>query len=218
MCGIFGTSNFRSFEKLYNDNKIRGNFSHGFLFVSKNRKTYIRKGPGLHDLKTEKDWISSNRYNLYLGHTQAPTSSKRTFSDKTTHPFISDKFVIAHNGVLENHSELCKSKHINVPEIDSEAICILLNELYLGDDIAVIKELFSQLLGTFACWIYSKTSSKCYLVRSGSTLFFNDIKTEFSSTKTDTHTIPASDGVIYEYTPEGYTSVENFSSNSAFFM
>lgn len=218
MCGIFGSDNFNKFEELYKLNTDRGNFSHGFLFVNKKDRVYIRKGPGVHDLKTEKDWINTSRYKMYLGHTQAPTSTERQYKDSTTHPFINEKFIIAHNGVLENYQDLCDKHYVKTPRVDSQAIASLLDELYVGDDICTIAELFSQLTGTFACWLYSKITSRCYLVRSGSTLFFNKDRTNFSSTQSKEMSIEANEGVIYQYTIEGYTTVGSFSSNSAFFM
>ena len=82
-----------------------------------------------------------------------------------------------------------------------------------------IKETFSKIKGTFACWIYSKHTKQAYLVRSGSTLFGNYEDSIFSSIKIDSlaeEEIP--EGEILCITNEGLTPVGTFTKNSHFFI
>jgi predicted glutamine amidotransferase len=55
---------------------------------------------------------------FYLGHTQAPTSSSRKYSKETAHPFNTQHYTIAHNGVLSNFKEL--KEMVFKPEFEKE--------------------------------------------------------------------------------------------------
>jgi glucosamine 6-phosphate synthetase-like amidotransferase/phosphosugar isomerase protein len=241
MCGIFGSHNFRRYEKLYLENKQRGTFSYGSMYLRSThnpgyvKETHIRKREGVVDLI--EDYVFSKDYESYLGHTQAPTSATRDFSPVTSHPFNSLHYVVAHNGVLENMNELVE-KYLKVHDnpVDSSIIPILLsyqlefNELMNGEylesnnesktpDIMAIEHVCRELKGIFSCWIHSKLSGGTYLVRNGSTLFGNIETGDFSSVP-----VPGlceqelQEGVIYCFTSEGLARCGEFSTNSSFFL
>ena len=73
MCGIFGSFNFKRFEKLYNENKQRGNFAVGTMYVSKMKDaspglakdTYKRKREGVVDLSSHYSFHKD--YDQFLG-------------------------------------------------------------------------------------------------------------------------------------------------------
>lgn len=233
MCGIFGSTIFKNYEKLYTANRERGNFSYGSLYTTRTREVYIRKRQGVVDLTG--DYAFSNDYVNFLGHTQAPTSSSRNFSPVTSHPFEDFYYIVAHNGVLENDRQLVEDflpDHIN--PVDSSVIPALISlvfefsEEFLGEDIdegkrtaeiVALEKACNQLQGTFACWIYSKLTGCTFLVRSGSTLYGNIDTGEFSSIR-----VPGivedelREGVIYCSTTEGLATCGEFQSNSPFFL
>jgi len=219
MCGIFGATDFKQFEILYSRNKARGTFSHGFFYVKKSeRDTYTRKGKGEYNLTGEYVWDDTNSYDMYLGHTQAPTSSQRKYKPITSHPFNYGRFVVAHNGVLENHNILSQEYFNEDVTVDSEIIPKLLDTMFVGDDIYAIEEVCNKLKGIFSCWIYSKYTSQVYIVRSGSTLYTDDDMQVFTSIKTNKATKQLDEGKIYCLTPEGLAAVGKFDSKTAFFM
>ena len=220
MCGIFGAKKFTQFEELYDKNKERGNFSHGFFFTKPDGSMFIRKGSGEYSTEDERVWGHDAEYSTFLGHTQAPTSSTRNFKPTTSHPFEYGSFIVAHNGVLENHLNLAEEYDFDRGDIkvDSQIIPRLLDYMYVGDDVLAIKETCNVLKGIFACWIYSKHTSQIFVVRSGCTLFTNKNKTVFSSILTNTIDQELPEGKILCFTPEGLTEVGEFNSDCPFFV
>ena len=232
MCGIFGSFSFKNYEKFYNENKKRGTFAYGSLYVCREKSIFMKKASGVSDL-TEDRAFAKDGYELYLGHTQAPTSIQREFSPRTSHPFEDMYHIVAHNGVLENAREIMNENligHINA--VDSSVIPALIGTLFeltelpplddlqhKTDELLVIEKACNILKGTFACWIYSKLTDCTYLVRSGSTLFGNLLTGDFSST-----VIPGmcestlKEGIVYCVTAEGLAECGEFNSNSPFFL
>lgn len=243
MCGIFGSFNFDRFVELYDENKQRGNFAMGSMYVSKMKDAspglakdvYTRKHEGVVDLSEHFSFHKD--YEQFLGHTQAPTSSNRTYSPATTHPFDSVHYTVAHNGVLENHQQLGKEYlpgwwkedcvdtevipgllSVNV-EFDEEIILSHNDEDSKTEDVLTIQKTCSQLKGTFGCWIYSKLTGDTFIVRSGSTLFGNIETGDFSSAF-----VPGicetelKQGVVYCVTTEGLAECGTFDINSPFFL
>lgn len=241
MCGIFGSFNFNRYEQLYSKNKERGNFAYGSMYIGKRaepgfaRGVYTRKVPGVVDLTEHRTFADD--YDLYLGHTQAPTSSNREFSPATSHPFNSVHYTVAHNGVLENHKELsdewmpdwwndkCVDSEIipamltiNV-EFDEQIILSACDESSKTEDMLTIEKTCDMIKGTFGCWIYSQLSGDTYIVRSGSTLFGNIETGDFSSVKVSGICEEELDeGVVYCVTTEGLTRCGSFGTNSPFFL
>ena len=220
MCGIFGARKFNQFESLYGRNKDRGFFSHGFLFTKKNGSMFIRKGEGKYDPEGERVWGHDTEYDIFLGHTQAPTSSTREFTATTSHPFEYGHFIVAHNGVLENHYQLAKEYNFPAEEIavDSQIIPRLLEYMYIGDDVKAIQETCDKLKGIFSCWIYSKHTSQTYVVRSGCTLYTDKDLNTFTSVQSNSARLEIPEGRILCFTSEGLTDVGEFKSNSPFFI
>jgi len=218
MCGIFGSLDFTTYDRLFTANRVRGNFASGSLYVGDD-EIYLRKDGS--EYTTDGEHFRCNLFNknMFLGHTQAPTSSQRDWAAHTTHPFESEEWIVAHNGILENYEELKDRwlpKHDN--PVDSSIIPALLDMQYVGDEIYCIAEVMGMLKGTFACWIYSNRSRTVYLVRSGSTLFCNMENCVFSSISVDDCYVPADENVIYQLTKEGITSVGKFEADSPFFI
>ena len=106
MCGIFGSFKHTNYEVLYDFNKQRGNFSYGHLFAKrKDGSMHIKKVEGVVDLDLMESLQEDTDYDIFLGHTQAPTSSERDFSPQTSHPFECGNWIVAHNGVLSNFEQ-----------------------------------------------------------------------------------------------------------------
>jgi glucosamine 6-phosphate synthetase-like amidotransferase/phosphosugar isomerase protein len=226
MCGIFTASNFNRYIKLYNKNKERGTFAYGALFLSHSYDAAM-KVEGTVELS--KNMIVNNRdvqmkpseFYYFMGHTQAPTSSKRIFDDTTSHPFNHGLWIVAHNGVLTNDTKL-KSKIKNKTsfnEVDSSVIPALLDQYSeeITNEVDVVCKVLSMLEGTFGLWIYNKETHNVYIARSGSTLYANVLENTVSSLPDD-DLKPLEEGVLYLVTTEGLTSVGGFTNNSPFFI
>lgn len=221
MCGIFCTSTFSRYIQLYNHNKSRGDFASGSAYVN-DRECYVRKNAQNHDPKSEGGWPWNNdkKYDVYLGHVQAPTSSCREVEAETTHPFECGDWIVAHNGVLENFEQLKKECYLeqHANPVDSSIIPAILDTLWVGNEVMCIKETCEKLKGTFACWIVNKQTKNVYVVRCGCTLYMNDIKGEISSVKYTDCEQEVQEGVIYQLTSEGITPVGDFITSSPFFI
>jgi glucosamine 6-phosphate synthetase-like amidotransferase/phosphosugar isomerase protein len=220
MCGIFGSANLSVYQKLFDINRSRGNFSSGCLFAAKDRH-WIKKTEGSYTLTDSLDLLDvEDEYRLFLGHVQAPTGKYRDWSYETSHPFESGEWIVAHNGVLENYETLKREHTLEYDNpVDTYLIPSLLANLYVGDVVRCLHETFSKIKGTFACWLYNKRSRKIYVVRSGSTLYYNDTIPSISSIKTDAVSTEVEEGAIYEMSPdEGMVLVGEFTTHSPFII
>lgn len=219
MCGIFGSSDFESYEKLFELNRERGTFANGSLYVALD-DLYTRKNFKAYELSAERVWNSHHDYYMFLGHTQAPTGKYRKWKASTTHPFECGSWIVAHNGVLENFEEL-KTEYLPEHEcpVDSSIIPALLEELFVGDDVYCMTEVSNLLKGTFACWVFSKHTHHTYLIRSGSTLYHDPDNCSFSSLPLEGVCEQSVDeGVIFQLTKEGSTPIGEFQSDSPFLI
>lgn len=200
MCAIFGTKNKEQFDSLYRINHKRGGFA--FSQVIRNKDKEFTTTRGRYYIKP----LANATY--ILAHDQAPTSSVRSYDHCTSHPFVCGDWVVAHNGVLTNHRELLKEHKCDV---DSSYIPALLDKENKGE-VNCIENVCSMLEGTFACWIINKSSGNIYLVKQGSTLFFDG--NTFSSVKFE-GSFSLKDGVVY-LVEDIIVPIGKFKSNSPF--
>ena len=198
MCGLFGSTSLERHKVLYKLNQDRGDFAYGGIYIGADYMI-VQRDPGVANIYSDKV------FKYYLGHTQAPTSSKRTFDEATSHPFKCGDWYVAHNGVLSNDRILIEgawkgATPPEVNEVDSSVIPALLDKLqHEGrNEIDAIVEVLELLRGTFGVWICNKLSQKCYLARVGSTLFADSHGCSFSS-KIDPYKMmePVEEGVLY---------------------
>ena len=188
MCGIYGSVCFDNFKELYALNINRGNFANGHVFISnKDKSIHISRNEGV------KQYTSHPEYDvdMYLGHTQSPTGSVRDFHPSTTHPFETDHWLVAHNGVINNYKELIQN---HLPEhrcdVDSSVIPGILELHYTHSHTVseidfMVKSCLDNIKGTYGIFLYNKKYNILYVARCGSTLYMNESKTCFSSTQHD---------------------------------
>lgn len=224
MCGIFGATDKERFLTLYKLNKKRGTFATSLCLVTQSGDLIIHRWNGSIEIKdVEKAFAKDNApISMYLGHTQAPTSSKRKYSLTTAHPFNYKNFTIAHNGVLTNFNEIKEQFDPNWDNpVDSSIIPAMIYESYkAGDDristVDTVSRAIGLLEGTFGLWIYDSDNNNTYIARCGSTVFANHLYNEFSSVKFN-DSEPLLEGVLFQLTPEGITAVSKFDFDSPFF-
>jgi len=219
MCGIFCSGDLSTFEVLGEANKERGNFSTGILFTNGKRYNILRIEGGANwdetKLPVEEGW-------LYLGHNLAPTETGRKWFEKTSHPFEYGDWVVAHNGVLTNYSEL-RDKFLPDHDcsVDSSIIPALLheNDCILGppkgeiDEISNIIQTLELLEGTFALWIMNTRTKNLYIARQGSTLFYKG--NNISSIKGKGYR-QVKEGVLYKLSHDGLIKKDEFKTQSPF--
>jgi len=221
MCGIFGSTKFEQFRTLYRLNQSRGDFAYGGLYSNEDNHI-LEKYEGNKPFPTPKN---ATKYVNFLGHTQAPTSSKRNFSPETTHPFTHKNWTVAHNGVLSNAEEL-KRKFLltNTNEVDTSCIPALMSYFYVDtgdthtDEVRAITTSLQQLEGTYGCWIYNKLSRNIYLARSGSTLYY-EVTGNFSSALDPySHYKTVPEGTLLKIKGTSVHEAGSFSFDSPYFI
>ena len=216
MCAIFGSTSKEKFVKLYELNKPRGVSASSYLTITDSNWIDCYKSAGAFDenkLKPSK---------FYLGHCQAPTTLNQDFNSELAHPFYWNRFYVAHNGIITNVEELCEKyfiKHKDI-KVDSSVIPALIGYFFHiknSDQLQdIIKRVAELLKGTFACYIVDDRSNRIFLIRSGSTLFY-DKDGNFSSTKFD-HAIPFEEGRVGEIVNGKIVYHNTFICNSPFFI
>jgi len=177
MCAIVGANNSSKFEVLYQANLPRGNFASGLIGLNSGGDQMVLKKKGTIDFdQVQLDDIN----NYFIGHVQAPTSAKRTWSYDTSHPFESLSWSVVHNGVLTNYKQI-RSKYVDwdVNPVDTAVIPNLLQhftEECTGECPAheTIKRVLNIIEGTFALCMVDTDSNDVYLARQGSVLHYND--------------------------------------------
>tara|TARA_B110000483_G_scaffold139832_1_gene167004 strand:- start:921 stop:2876 length:1956 start_codon:yes stop_codon:yes gene_type:complete len=119
------------------------------------------------------------KHNVGLGHNRWATHGPKT--DENAHPHLSfdNKFMIVHNGIIENYKYLKHSLHNHQPDIkyksqtDSEVVAHLLSHNYTKTNttVAAIEKTINMLNGTYGLVIINTDEpDKLYCVRNGSPL------------------------------------------------
>lgn len=233
MCAIFSSPVYSRFQYLYEQNLSRGNFAYGFGMRDKNTNMfYFEKQAGIANFNEE----MYKKYDYFLGHTQAPTSSIRTFCQETSHPFRYRDIYCSHNGVLTNDKalkeSLPKSPIYYYNEVDSSVIPALIHYEYIklkGIDEEYFEKALvntlSQLEGTYTLWVVENSSkfynqSTVHFARSGSTLFMNRDTAEVSSVKLPDITEEVPEGKLFTLSKNQIyeTPYGQFKANSPFFI
>lgn len=187
MCGIIGiVSNNECIDFLLNGLlhlQNRGYDSAGICAVI-DQSFVIKKYASTTNIlslnKLQEDRTCFLNSNVGIGHTRWATHGKK--SDINSHPHISSdaKFVIVHNGIIENYHVLKEMLQINgysfISETDSEVICNLLsyNYMVVNNNISIEKAIeltTNQLEGTWGlCILCIDTPNTLYCTRNGSPL------------------------------------------------
>lgn len=210
MCAIFGTTSREKFISLYDLNKDRGGYAATFSGIKDGKiNTFKSKLFDIENLYLE-------NWDYYLGHHQAPTSSVRKYTEKTSHPFNYGRWHVAHNGVISNYKQVTEAS--DTKEIDTSYIPAYMEELDLSplglNDKELLEETFSAFKGTHTCWVWDDKNGNLHLTKNGSTLFVED--ESFSSVQFDTSK-PVLDGYVYKYYPKsGFLEYVKFGGNNPF--
>jgi glucosamine 6-phosphate synthetase-like amidotransferase/phosphosugar isomerase protein len=189
MCALYGSVSLSMFEVLYEANQPRGNFASSLVTLMKSTNDIVDdvsiiKQQGYINIDNLK--LKEKEHAYYAGHVQAPTSAVRKFNYDTSHPFEQEDWMVFHNGVLTNHEEL-NEKYCswNVNKVDTSVIVSMLQEEWTDmkckkkpissiEEVNIIEKICNRLEGTFALVIINTTSLNVYLVRQGSTLFYDN--------------------------------------------
>lgn len=195
MCGIFGIALSdnphlcnKDIKHLAAINAQRGNRGFGGLVISPQREVIFRYAREFDNWHTV-----IPKGNIVLCHLLAPTGN-----DKRIHPFETDRFVLAHNGILLNYEQYTTWK---IGPVDSQYILGGIQYFvddYHYDPLTAIIRVNETLQGQRACWMWDKIERKLYLWRVMSPIFFrNGREFIFSSTRFPEAQL-MEEGVVFE--------------------
>ncbi|EUJ32041.1 glucosamine--fructose-6-phosphate aminotransferase [Listeria floridensis FSL S10-1187] len=178
MCGIvgyIGTENAKEIllnglEKL----EYRGYDSAGIALLNKEELTVVKEKGRIADLRKKVATDASGE--LGIGHTRWATHGKPSEENAHPHQSLSGRFVIVHNGVIENYS-LLKDEYLeNVPlksDTDTEVIVQLIEKLSNEglETKEAIRKTLKLLHGSYAiCVIDQKEPNLLYAAKNKSPL------------------------------------------------
>lgn len=91
---------------------------------------------------------------LGIGHTRWATHGRPSDVNSHPHTDCTGKFVVVHNGIIENYLELKEDLiakgHVFTSETDTEVVAHLVEEFYEGDFEAAVKKVLSVIEGSYA--------------------------------------------------------------------
>ena len=206
------------YDVLLEANKVRGSFAYGHCIYGKSKTPYhigkFKTAPKPESIKEQKGNI------FYFGHCQAPTSASRTWNEDNSHPFYSEDWIVAHNGVLSNFDDLQENFNPGKKNllVDTSIIPLMLQAA--GDNVEnALKTVLERLEGTFGLWIINTKHNRAFIVRQGSTLFANPNTGSFCSLECKSDGwIEVPEGYIYEidYSKKRLQPIDKFKTKSPF--
>lgn len=156
MCGIVGASGNKNILTYLLDGlkrlEYRGYDSVG-IAIHGEQKTEVYKQKGrVHALSEKvKDLFST----CGIGHTRWATHGEP--SDINSHPHVSGKFTVVHNGIIENYRELKELLEVKgyefVSQTDTEVVAHLLQSEYDGNFAQTVVKITKKLQGSYALGI-----------------------------------------------------------------
>lgn len=168
MCGLVGSRNLETLEKLYEDNKRSGRgsvaYSVSIYFFDDNSLQVIRRKLGEYERPLTLNWSYPNEY--YILHSLAPTTGQINI-----HPAESNNHSLWHNGIIKAQQV---KKLQQQTAVDSTWDTQLLLANYLTYDIDNID-------GSFACFLKTDHNGLHFFRNANAQLYYNeqgDVSTE----------------------------------------
>lgn len=214
MCGIVGYIGkakaapilLKGLSKL----EYRGYDSSGIATLSECELQVCKSVGELKNLIEKTDGGKIMRGNLGIGHNRWATHGKPT--EANAHPHCSRRFVIVHNGIIENESYL-KKQYLKsasfCSDTDTEVIVHLLEKFVTdGEDVpSAIKHIIAELEGSYALAIIDKTNPDCiYAVKNKSPLLIGR-GDGFNMIGSDSLAMLENTGIFYEIHDKEYAVV-----------
>jgi glucosamine--fructose-6-phosphate aminotransferase (isomerizing) len=191
MCGIFGyigdkeslpfiIEGLKKLEYRGYDSAGVATLDKGKLFISK----CVGKIADLEELLQQKP-IGGE---IGIGHTRWATHGRPSHLNSHPHEDCTGKFVVVHNGIIENYleirRELAEKGHKFSSATDTEVIAHLIEENYKGNLFAAVAKSLKQVRGSYALAVISEHEpEKIIVARNGSPLIigFGEKETFVSS-------------------------------------
>lgn len=216
MCGIFGyvgqepIDNIQPLLNIGATNVKRGNQAFGYLGVNNDSYLIGRHDRMFSSVIADINLNHLNSYNVILFHLLSSTGPKRI------HPFETDQFIFAHNGILIDYEGLTQFESLG--PVDSQYLLTAI-EYYSGSESSkAIVEANEKFNGQRACWLWDKFDQSLYLWRVMSPLYVMQSEDAllFSSYQCEKRYTLLEEGVVYQVKNSIIKEVEKFSFYSPY--
>ena len=157
MCGIVGYIGEENATPFLFDGlsrlEYRGYDSAG-IAVYDGQKIVVEKAVGRLEALKQKLGQNPPAGSTGVGHTRWATHGRP--SDRNSHPHISNdgKFVVVHNGIIENYlelkEELLREGYAFASETDTEVAAQLMQKHYTGDLLGTVRKVLSVIEGSYS--------------------------------------------------------------------
>lgn len=98
--------------------------------------------------------------NVGIGHTRWATHGRPSDANSHPHTDCTGKFVVVHNGIIENYlhlkEKLIAKGHVFTSETDTEVVAHLLEEKYEGNLEAAVKKVLAEIEGSYALVFFTE--------------------------------------------------------------
>ncbi|MBP2656944.1 MAG: glmS 1 [Firmicutes bacterium] len=133
--------------------EYRGYDSAG-IAVFDGSKINVDKSVGRLNVLAKKVEMNPLTGSLGIGHTRWATHGRPSDANSHPHTDCTGKFVVVHNGIIENYmhikEELIAKGHKFTSETDTEVVAHLLEDYYEGDFEAAVKKVLETIEGSYA--------------------------------------------------------------------
>jgi len=205
---IYGSFDRKRFLDLKKINKISKTDNISMLLLMENTFDVFK----MHHLSKKKSPPIDRIAMAYYGINSPNVST--VLESKKIPPFFYENWIVAFSGEIvniENVLKFSKKCDFAITDNNSSLVNCVLNKLQ-GDDIneaEVLKETFSLIEGSYSSWVFNIKTKNCFLLKCNSDLYANIYDNDFSS-KEKFGFEPLNDGIVYQLTREGITSVDYF--------
>ena len=163
MCGIVGYVGDKKAVDFLVDGltklEYRGYDSAG-VAVNCGSNVFIEKAVGRLDALKEKLKNREPEGIIGIGHTRWATHGRPSDLNAHPHTDCSGKFVVVHNGIIENYmtlkEDLISRGHKFVSETDTEVVPHLLEEVYNGNFLESVQKVLNKIEGSYSLVFMSK--------------------------------------------------------------
>ncbi|MBC7503643.1 glutamine--fructose-6-phosphate transaminase (isomerizing) [Candidatus Gracilibacteria bacterium] len=159
MCGVFGYighpgSAAREVIAGLQRLEYRGYDSAGLCVIDHASNMQVIRAVGkVNNLKVKSDQHDFSTYHAGIGHTRWATHGGVTEANCHPHLSQSGRFVVIHNGIIENYSELkqelIEKGYTFNSETDTEVTVQLFEDIFDGDYLSTITKLVSRMHGAY---------------------------------------------------------------------
>ncbi len=98
--------------------------------------------------------------NVGIGHTRWATHGRPSDANSHPHTDCTGKFVVVHNGIIENYlhlkEKLLAKGHVFTSETDTEVVAHLVEEYYQGNFEETVKKVLSEIEGSYALVFFTE--------------------------------------------------------------